>query len=91
MDIKLAFTTIFGGFLLPFFMAMLWDKLVTKLDPAYGWSAIFLITLITGTIWAVNQGIKKFMLTVSTVIIGGILGGFILYIYTFKVRFLNTI
>ena len=56
MSIQLLFTTILGGFLLPFFIVMFWDKLVSKLGIFGGWVAALFIV---GTIWSIDHGFEN--------------------------------
>ena len=112
MNITFALTTILGGFILPFFIVMFWDKFVEKFGSIGGWIAAFFIV---GTIWRLNHGsnnplihqngkiwidmawaagigvlsaslvsgdkIKKSISTLFAAVIGGILGGFILFLF----------
>jgi len=48
-------TTIFGAFLFPLFIRLLWGRLVTRFGAIGGFLAA--ITIV-GTIWIINHGIK---------------------------------
>jgi hypothetical protein len=45
--------TVFGGFLFPFLIALMWGKLVENFGVFGGWMAA---AFIVGTVWAINHG-----------------------------------
>lgn len=59
MDIKLAIATMFGGFLFPFLVRMIWGKMVENWGAIGGWMAA---AFIVGTTWAINHGLDKPMI-----------------------------
>ncbi|MBP3040904.1 hypothetical protein J9303_15560 [Bacillaceae bacterium Marseille-Q3522] len=54
MSVGLAITTMVGGFLFPFAIRMMWDKMVENWGGIGGWMAG---AFIVGTIWTINHGI----------------------------------
>jgi hypothetical protein len=51
--LPLMIATVFGGFLFPFLIALMWGKLVDTFGAAGGWMAALFIV---GTVWAINHG-----------------------------------
>ncbi|CQR23729.1 membrane protein [Streptococcus varani] len=54
--------TLVGGFVFPFVIRMIWGKMVDNWGPIGGWVAA---AMIVGTVWAMNHGIPKPMITQS--------------------------
>lgn len=53
MTLTLALATIVGGFLFPFYIRLIWGKLVENFGPIGGFMAALFIV---GTVWAINHG-----------------------------------
>jgi len=60
MTIGQGIATIIGGFLFPFFIRLMWDKMVEDWGPMGGWMAA---AFIVGTLWVVNHGLETPMIT----------------------------
>lgn len=54
MSIQLVIATIFGGFLFPFLIRMIWGPLCDKFGPIGGFLAA---GFIVGTAWTINHGV----------------------------------
>lgn len=64
-------TTIFGGFMFPFLIVLVWGRLVDRLGPMGGWMAA---GFIVGSIWMINHalpgiGFADAQLTKSSLIV----------------------
>lgn len=55
-----AIATIFGGFLFPFGIRMIWGKMTDEWGAIGGWMAA---AFIVGTIWSINHGLETPMIT----------------------------
>ncbi|MBF0778835.1 Lin0368 family putative glycerol transporter subunit [Streptococcus cuniculi] len=60
MTIQQAIATIVGSFVFPFVIQMIWGKMVEHWGAIGGWLAA---AFIVGTVWAMNHGIPKPMIT----------------------------
>ncbi|WP_409300299.1 Lin0368 family putative glycerol transporter subunit [Peribacillus sp. SCS-155] len=56
MTFELAVATIFGGFLFPFAIIMLWGRMVETWGAIGGWMAA---AFIVGTVWTINHGLSS--------------------------------
>lgn len=54
MTLTQALTTMFGGFMFPFLVSLLWDRMVDSWGPIGGWMAA---GFIVGSIWMVNHAL----------------------------------
>lgn len=54
MSIGQAVATVFGGFLFPFTIRIVWGKMVDEWGAIGGWMAA---AFIVGTVWAINHGV----------------------------------
>ena len=62
MTLGQAIATVFGGFLFPFVIRMIWGKLVDTFGAAGGWVAA---AFVVGTLWTINHGLDNPMITQS--------------------------
>lgn len=62
MTIGQAIATVFGGFLFPFMIRMIWGKMVDEWGAIGGWMCA---AFIVGTVWAINHGLENPMITQS--------------------------
>ncbi|MBP3041597.1 hypothetical protein J9303_19330 [Bacillaceae bacterium Marseille-Q3522] len=54
MTFGLAIATVFGGFLFPFAIRMMWGRMVKEWGALGGWMAA---AFIVGTVWTINHGL----------------------------------
>lgn len=62
LSIGQAIATVFGGFLFPFAIRMMWDKMIDEWGPIGAWMAA---AFIVGTVWTINHGLENPMITQS--------------------------
>lgn len=62
MTIGYGIATLFGSFLFPFMIRMLWDNMVREWGALGGWMAS---AFIIGTVWTLNHGLETPMITQS--------------------------
>lgn len=57
-----AIATVFGGFLFPFAIRMMWDKMIDEWGSI---GAFMAAAFIVGTVWSINHGLENPMITQS--------------------------
>ncbi|WP_373804953.1 hypothetical protein [Jeotgalibaca porci] len=62
MTLGQAIATVFGGFLFPFVIRMVWGKMVETFGAPGGWVAA---AFVVGTLWTINHGLDNPMITQS--------------------------
>lgn len=62
MTLGQAVATVFGGFIFPFTIRIIWGKMVDEWGAIGGWMCA---AFIVGTIWTINHGLENPMITQS--------------------------